>query len=211
MDVHGEIFLGCVCTRISCGDCRPFLGPLEQGLLPWHDEGCTPCGFSCHNGGFPNWGHSNSWMVYLLENPSINGWELEVPPWLWKPPNSIWLWKLLEMIPIDQFECYYNSTHLTKTHVCSCWNTRNLSIIRLKASGSILWLQPYLDPNETWLYFIGERKANSYPLQPFLNGMVAEFYAWVIRIIFTYIIYACVCRSWTTCDFYDLMAEIYME
>ena len=36
---------------------------------------------SCQIWGFPQMGVPNSWMVYLRENPSINGWWLGVSPW----------------------------------------------------------------------------------------------------------------------------------
>ena len=43
------------------------------------DHGAFRFQFSQQNqsidpGGFHKWGYSNSWMVYFMENPSINGW-----------------------------------------------------------------------------------------------------------------------------------------
>ena len=32
--------------------------------------------------GFLEWGYPNSWLVYFMEKPSINGWQLGVPPWI---------------------------------------------------------------------------------------------------------------------------------
>ena len=109
------------------------------------------------NGGFHSHGGTPKWMVYFMENPSINGWELGVALF-WETTKWWWdvIWDLLEgspkvtTIPLIEFPFYDTPKSLWQ----SCWCIpiiSPLSILQTKSVDSwskLFTFHPFIMVND---------------------------------------------------------------